>query len=76
MSYSQETRSPVAGGVFRNTSGLELPSYISILPTLQFSSLGSSFCLGDYLNWALPPFAPQPCVDLSEICLHFSDTPA
>jgi hypothetical protein len=37
-----------AGGVFRDTSGVELPRYINILATLQFSSLGGSFRLGDY----------------------------
>ncbi len=37
-----------AGGVFKDTSGVELPRYISMLSTLQFSSLGGSFRLGDY----------------------------
>jgi hypothetical protein len=37
-----------AGGVFRDTSGVELPRYFSMLSALQFSSLGGSFRLGDY----------------------------
>ena len=37
-----------AGGVFRDTSGVELPRYIRILSTLQFSSPGGNFRPGDY----------------------------
>lgn len=32
-----------AGGVFKGTSGVELPNYFKILSTLQFSSLGVNF---------------------------------
>lgn len=37
-----------AGGVFKGTSSVELPLYLSMLSTLQLSSLGGSFRLGDY----------------------------
>lgn len=37
-----------AGGVFRDTSGVELPRYYNKLSTLSFSSLGGNFRLGDY----------------------------
>lgn len=37
-----------AGGVSRDTSGVELPRYCNKLSTLQFSSLGGNFRLGDY----------------------------
>lgn len=37
-----------AGGVSRDTSGVELPRYCNGLSTLSFSSLGGNFRHGDY----------------------------